>query len=68
MPALVKSKFGESGRRLAEGTTACCFDWKKSRKLRRICKEVIITVAVEKEAAYAKTRPRLGNNVVGWKL
>ena len=31
MPALVKSRFGESGIRLDEGTMVCCFSRKKSR-------------------------------------
>src|SRR5271166_2127397 len=31
MPALVKSRFGESGMRLEEGTMVCDFDLKKSR-------------------------------------
>ena len=32
MPALVKSRFGESGMRLEDGTMVCCFSRKKSRK------------------------------------
>ena len=35
MPALVKSRFGESGSRLEDGTIVCCFSRKKSRKLWR---------------------------------
>jgi hypothetical protein len=38
----VKSKFGESGMRLDEGTMVCCFDLKKSRNDWRICADVII--------------------------
>jgi hypothetical protein len=36
IPALVNSKFGESGIKLDDGTMVCCFDLKKSRKLWRI--------------------------------
>ena len=36
MPALVKSRFGESGIRLDEGTIVCCFSRKNSRKEVRI--------------------------------
>ena len=36
IPALVKSRFGESGMRLDEGTTVWAFSRKKSRKLWRI--------------------------------
>jgi hypothetical protein len=36
IPALVKSRFGESGWRLEEGTTVWSFSRKKSRKLWRI--------------------------------
>jgi hypothetical protein len=36
MPAFVKSKFGESGMRLEEGTIECCFSRKKSRNDWRI--------------------------------
>jgi hypothetical protein len=42
MPALVNSRFGESGRRLAEGTMVCCFDLKKSKKDCRISLLVIV--------------------------
>jgi len=31
MPALVNSKFGDSGNKLAEGTIACRFSRKKSK-------------------------------------
>src|SRR5438046_1258665 len=41
MPALVNSRFGESGRRLEDGTIVCCFDLKKSRNDWRICDDVI---------------------------
>src|SRR2546427_3830450 len=41
MPALVKSRFGESGSRLDEGTMVCCFDLKKSRNDWRIWRLVI---------------------------
>ncbi len=42
MPALVKSRFGESGMRLDEGTMVCCFDLKKSRNDWRIWADVIM--------------------------
>src|ERR1700752_4033599 len=41
MPALVKSRFGASGRSDDDGTIVCCFSRKKSRKDWRICAEVI---------------------------
>src|SRR5688572_5632178 len=41
IPALVKSRFGESGKSDPEGTMACCFSRKKSKKDWRICAEVI---------------------------
>src|SRR3954454_21169381 len=44
MPALVKSRFGESGMRLDEGTMVCCFDLKKSRNDWRISLLVIKSV------------------------
>src|SRR3954465_11660978 len=44
MPALVKSRFGESGTRLEEGTMVCCFDLKKSRNDWRISELVIFRV------------------------
>src|SRR5262245_39118936 len=46
MPALVKSRFGESGMRLDEGTMECCFDLKKSRNDWRIWALVIIAYTV----------------------
>jgi hypothetical protein len=42
MPALVKSRFGESGSRLEEGTTVCCLPRKNSRKEERISAEVMV--------------------------
>src|ERR1051325_12058726 len=42
MPALVKSRFGESGMRLDDGTMVCCFDLKKSRNDWRIWTLVIM--------------------------
>src|SRR5256885_422964 len=42
MPALVKSRFGESGIKLEEGTMVCCFDLKKSRNDWRISELVIM--------------------------
>ena len=42
MPAFVNRRFGESGKRLDDGTMACCFDLKKSRNDWRICVDVII--------------------------
>ena len=41
MPALVKSRFGASGRSDDEGTMVCCFSRKKSRNDWRISAEVI---------------------------
>src|SRR5271154_1538620 len=41
IPALVKSRFGESGRSDELGTMVCCFSRKKSRKDWRIWAEVI---------------------------
>ena len=41
MPALVNSRFGESGIRLDEGTMVCPFDLKKSRNDWRISALVI---------------------------
>ena len=37
VPALVKSRFGESGMSEDDGTMVCCFDRKKSRNDWRIC-------------------------------
>src|SRR6266478_3296335 len=42
MPAFVKSRLGESGSRLDEGTMVCPFDLKKSRNDCRISLLVII--------------------------
>ncbi len=41
MPALVKSRFGASGRSDDDGTMVCFFSRKKSRNDCRICAEVI---------------------------
>jgi len=41
IPALVNSRFGASGIRLADGTIMCCFDSKKSRNDCRISLDVI---------------------------
>src|SRR2546426_12554571 len=41
MPALVKSRLGESGSKLEEGTMVCPFDLKKSKKDCRISALVI---------------------------
>src|SRR5690349_1120413 len=41
IPAFVNNRFGESGRRLDEGTMVCPFDLKKSRNDRRIWALVI---------------------------
>ena len=41
MPALVKSRFGESGRSDDDGTMVCCFSRKKSRNDWRISAEVM---------------------------
>jgi hypothetical protein len=43
IPAFVNRRFGESGRRLEDGTIVCCFDLKKSRNDCRICADVIMT-------------------------
>lgn len=45
MPAFVKSRFGESGIRLLEGTMVCCFDLKKSRKCCLIWADVMVRIA-----------------------
>src|SRR6202140_2381663 len=44
MPALVKSKLGESGRSDDDGTMVCCFSRKKSRNDCRICAEVMMSI------------------------
>src|ERR1019366_8511844 len=49
IPALVNSRFGESGIRLDEGTMVCPFDLKKSRNDWRICELVIIRAGEDKE-------------------
>src|SRR5947207_1073757 len=41
IPAFVKSRFGESGKREAEGTIVCPFSRKKSKKDWRISAEVM---------------------------
>src|SRR5258707_10145304 len=43
MPALVKSRFGESGSKLEEATMVCPFDLKKSKNDCRISALVIVT-------------------------
>src|SRR3954447_3244974 len=50
MPAFVKSRFGESGIKLDDGTMVCCFDLKKSRKDWRIS-ELVIGLIVKSLAA-----------------
>ncbi len=42
MPAFVKSRFGESGMRLEDGTMLCSFDLKKSKNDWRIWVEVMV--------------------------
>ena len=42
MPALVKSRLGESGMSEEEGTMVCCFSRKKSRKDWRISDPVLV--------------------------
>ena len=42
MPALVNSRFGESGMSDEDGTMVCPFDLKKSKKLWRISADVIV--------------------------
>src|ERR1035438_5049320 len=49
IPALVKSRFGESGIRLDEGTRVWPFDLKKSRNDWRICELVIIRTGEDRE-------------------
>src|SRR5213592_4554629 len=44
MPALVNSRFGESGSRLDEGTMVCSFDLKKSKKDCRISALVMLFI------------------------
>ena len=46
IPAFVKSRFGESGSNDAEGTIACCFSRKKSKKDWRISAAVMIDSTV----------------------
>src|SRR6266481_7696816 len=46
MPALVNSRFGESGMRLEDGTMVCCFDLKKSRNDWRISDDVIMAKSI----------------------
>src|SRR5258708_11169841 len=48
MPALVKSRLGESGSKLDEGTMVCPFDLKKSKNDCRISALVIVTKPKEK--------------------
>jgi hypothetical protein len=45
IPALVKSRFGESGIKLEDGTRVWCFSRKKSRNDCRICALFIIACA-----------------------
>jgi ABC-2 type transport system ATP-binding protein len=47
MPALVKRRFGESGSRDDDGTMVCPLDLKKSKKLWRICADVIDITLLE---------------------
>src|SRR5215831_2809500 len=49
MPALVNSRFGLSGIRLADGTSVCFFDLKKSRNDWRISADVIMVNGTTKE-------------------
>src|SRR3954471_12499197 len=56
MPALVKSRFGESGRSDDEGTIVCFFSRKKSRKDWRIWALVIMAGGVYRREARQKTR------------
>src|SRR5262245_43137723 len=58
IPALVKSKFGESGKSEPDGTIACCFSRKKSRKDWRISAEVILAAV----GAWERQRNHLSRN------
>src|SRR6266404_4893022 len=47
MPAFVKRRLGESGRRDDGGTMVCCFSRKKSRNDCRICAEVMVISLID---------------------
>src|SRR5688572_9840036 len=64
MPALVKSRFGESGMRLDEGTMVCCFDLKKSRNDWRIWLLVIVKTALTGRGGYDNTHGNASRMVV----
>src|SRR5579872_5706375 len=49
MPAFVKSRFGESGIRLDDGTMVCCFDLKKSRNDWRISLLVMFSLTEHRQ-------------------
>src|SRR3989442_1142683 len=64
MPALVKSRFGPSGRSDEEGTMECCFSRKKSRKDRRICAEVMMSILAWLQSSFLRERRFPNGNVL----
>ena len=60
MPAFVKSRFGESGIKLEEGTRVWLFSWKKSRNDWRICADVIKNQCVRKPEIAPNDNPLQG--------
>jgi hypothetical protein len=59
----VKSRFGESGRRLDDGTTECPFEAKKSKYDCRISELVIIKIAAATfRKPTGKSKNRTGRN------
>src|SRR5437764_5852397 len=55
MPALVKRRFGASGKSEEEGTMVCCFSRKKSRNDCLICADVIPLTPMNTNSSKAKT-------------
>ena len=56
MPALVKSRFGESGRSDDDGTMVCCFSRKKSRNDCRISADVMMSILLVSSLNHEWTR------------